>query len=245
MKEKLSAARKAQDLKLWQDWDKEGRGYNPNWEPLFNAMKPLANRIVSKYGGKTDIPAATLQNFAFEGIVDGVGSWDPEHKSKAALSTHVTNAVNHRIRRFVQTFQNPGSRVPEHEGWSKFREYKDTKDEFEFEHGYEPSRQELSSTLGWSLDQVDRMEANVINAQPGTAGVLEEAVTRKISKEEAAIQEVKFQLIADDDKQVFELFLKGKSGQEIARALNMGEGKVSRIRNRLTSMVNREMSRRR
>lgn len=236
------------DKELWNKWHEAGRGPNEHWEPLLNQLGPIVTQHTGIYAKQIDAPSAVLRSKVEERVIEGIHTYDPYHASGASLATHVTNKIKHSIPRDVLSFQNAGYRISEKRGWSKRTEYQNAVEDLEQELGYLPDTAAVAKRLGWQKTEVERMERDVLMTQPGTNPILSENVTLADTADDRAIREVRFQAGADTKEpllgQIFEGFISSQKGQDIAKNLGISQTRVSKARQRLVGMLNKEQKKR-
>lgn len=269
MKKESAPVRKQRDLEAWElwkrEWDDTGDEANQHWPDLFKRMKGAVDMKLRDYGGKVDVPEAVIKNLAFQGVVDGVKTYDPTHSSGSALFTHVVNKVNEHVRRPVQQAQNAGHRTPEHRGYGARREFHSAVEEFEAINSYQPNDQELAGFVKQEKNRfsslykqikrnpeasIARFRNDVVQSAPGVSAAIGEAVSVNVGKEDYALQQVRYQLstgLPQDEQllKVMNMSNSGKTGKQISKALGITEPQVSVLKRKVVGMLDKEMSRRR
>jgi hypothetical protein len=218
------------DLELWNKWKQDKN--KDNLTPLMTAMNPVIQKEVSRWAtGNVSRPVLNIE--AKKIALKAFDSYDP---NSTQLNTHLTNQLK-GLSRIVYTHSN-AARMPEHQTL-KVGSYLNAKNELEEDLGREPTAQELSSSLKWSMKEVDRfrneLRAGLSTSKPTPPGF------ETYNPDEAFIDFV-YNDLHDQDKLVFE-HTTGYGGNKILSAktlmakTGMTQGQISHSKRRITKMV--------
>jgi len=137
------------DYALWETWN---RTKNPaDLEKLVKQLDPLIQSEVNKRAGT--LSRATLVTQAQVLTVKALKSFKPSVGVK--VSTHVTNQIQ-KLSRVNYAHQN-AARIPEH-SMLQFHSVNVAKEDFESDHGREPSQAELADVLHWSPKKLEQFQ---------------------------------------------------------------------------------------
>jgi len=237
---KEAVERREREAKLWGTWKRNKRP--ENLEPLLSSFKPMIRSVVRKWsGGGIPDPVLTAKAEIF--AVRAFDSFNP--KREASLGTHVFNNVQ-RLSRVVTSNQNV-ARVPEHRV-AKIGTYKNIQGHLEGELDREPTSSEMAEKLGWSLKDVNRMEAALRQDLLASDDVLGDYHTGDWHDDERARDLVDFIYyeLSPREKIVFE-YLTGKYGKpkktasEIATIMGVSNATVSRIRKGIEEKIEKHI----
>ena len=218
------------DLELWNKWKQDKN--KDNLTPLMTAMNPVIQKEVSRWAtGNVSRPVLNIE--AKKIALKAFDSYDP---NSTQLNTHLTNQLK-GLSRIVYTHSN-AARMPEHQTL-KVGSYLNAKNELEEDLGREPTAQELSSSLKWSMKEVDRfrneLRAGLSTSKPTPPGF------ETYNPDEAFIDFI-YNDLHDQDKLVFE-HTTGYGGNKILSAktlmakTGMTQGQISHSKRRITKMV--------
>jgi hypothetical protein len=220
----------SRDLELWKKWKEERN--KDNLTPLMSSMNPVIQKEVSRWAtGNVSRPVLNIE--AKKIALKAFDSYDP---SSTQLNTHLTNQLK-GLSRIVYTHSN-AARMPEHQTL-KVGSYLNAKNELEEDLGREPTAQELSASLKWSMKEVDRfrneLRSGLSTSKPTPPGF------ETYNPDEAFIDFV-YNDLHDQDKLVFE-HTTGYGGNKILSAktlmakTGMTQGQISHSKRRITKMV--------
>ncbi len=226
--EKEAATRRAQeDLKLWQQWDQNGRKPE-DLEPLMKRIEPIIRKQSNIYAGRVNIPKPAVHaEFQIQAI-KAVQGYDP---NRAALNTHLTHQLK-KGKRFISTYQNVG-RISETRIY-KINQFQTERDLLADKLQREPSAHEIADHMKWPVKQVTAMESELRKEVP-TSMIQGGGVTKlKPSKEAETLRLLQYDL-SPQEKTVYE-YLLGENGKpqlkpgQIAQKMRLTPSKVSRIK---------------
>jgi len=220
----------SRDLELWKKWKEERN--KDNLTPLMSSMNPVIQKEVSRWAtGNVSRPVLNIE--AKKIALKAFDSYDP---NSTQLNTHLTNQLK-GLSRIVYTHSN-AARMPEHQTL-KVGSYLNAKNELEEDLGREPTAQELSASLKWSMKEVDRfrneLRSGLSTSKPTPPGF------ETYNPDEAFIDFV-YNDLHDQDKLVFE-HTTGYGGNKILSAktlmskTGMTQGQISHSKRRITKMV--------
>ena len=137
--------RKAEDLRLWKQWQKTRSAVD--LQALLNQLQPLIGQQVSRWSGM--LSRDLLETQAKILAVDALQDYNP--RMGTALATHVTNRLQ-KLSRLTYSHAQ-AARLPEHKaiGMVSFHAAQGRlKDDL----GREPTAEELADHLGWTEQRV-------------------------------------------------------------------------------------------
>lgn len=145
--------RRGTEMKLFSQWQESGKKPE-HLEPLLASINPLIKSEASKrmQGLGGSIPRAAVENELRISAVKSLNNYDP---SQSALSTHITGGFR-RISDFVNANRN--ARYVPGEDMKRFDQYRNASAELRYEHGRDPTAQELATHTGWSPKVVKKMQ---------------------------------------------------------------------------------------
>jgi DNA-directed RNA polymerase specialized sigma subunit len=186
---------KQRDLELWEKYKASKSPMDR--DALLKHLEPLIHRQVNKWAGP--VPRNTLLTQAKLLAAKSLDTYDPSKGT--ALSTHVVNGMN-PISRTVYTYQNT-ARMPENITL-KQNTYNAAKDHLVTTLGRDPSVDELHGTLGWNVNELNRMETYTRKDMVESVGGLNDTFySGNASIEDDILASVFFSL-TPDEKQLFE-----------------------------------------
>lgn len=129
-------------LELWHTWDKNGR-QTKHLEPLLDALEPtIINQAKKTYNGLGgSVPYATVEAKARIAAKEGLESYTP---GKAKVKTWVTTSF---MRMSDMVAKNRNFTSAPKPRFAKYQEFQNAKNEFQEEHGHEPSYSEMQLLL--------------------------------------------------------------------------------------------------
>lgn len=236
----MSESRKEREFQLWKQWNKDKDPQK--LESLLHSFKPMIQSAVTKWSG-AGIAPPILESKAQVQAVHAFNNYDPNQR--AALSTHVYNNLQ-KLSRIVYENQNV-ARIPEHR-ITKIGTFNNVYDYLESKFDREPTSAELSQELGWSLKDVNKMQAALRKDLVASSDLLADYGTTSFQNEERQRDFVDFIYYELDpqEKLVYE-YLTGKYGKpklsagDIATRMNVSDATVSRIRKRIENKVREYM----
>lgn len=228
--------RELQDLQLWQEWKESNEDPN-RLRPLLHQFRGMIRQNVGKWSS-IDMPPAVIKAEHNKQFLRALRTFDP---NKGRLGTWVNGHLNKAPQRFLTTYQNPARIVETRTGARKglFDNAVATLDD---QFGREPTAQELSEYLGWSVPEIERAQSESRAAlyTSSTPYGLDPA-TNMPSRATEIARFIKPEL-SPEELLVWE-YTTGEGGKpqlrpgEIAKKLNMSGSKVSRLRNSITAKI--------
>lgn len=143
------SGRKAEDLRLWQQWQKSRSG--ADLQALLNQLQPLIGQQVGRWSGM--LSRDLLETHAKVLAVEALQDYNP--RMGTALATHVTNRLQ-KLSRLTYSHAQ-AARLPEHKaiGMVSFHAAQGRlKDEL----GRDPTASELSDHLGWPEQRITEFQ---------------------------------------------------------------------------------------
>jgi DNA-directed RNA polymerase specialized sigma subunit len=144
--------RKERDKHLWTAW--KANPNKGNLSPLLRQVDPILQKEVGRWaGGGVATPVLMVQAKKL-----ALQAFDTYNPTKAALNTHLTNQLK-GLSRQPYTYISP-ARMPEHRQ-IKLKTYKNSEEILKERLGREPTAQELSADLAWSIQEVGRYRKEI------------------------------------------------------------------------------------
>lgn len=224
------------DLQLWHQWRESDEDPN-HLRPLMSQFRGMIRQSVNRWTS-IDMPPAVIQAEHNKQFLRALRTYDPD---KGKLGTWVGNHLKKAPQRFLTTYQNP-ARIVETRTGAKRGIFDNATATLDDQLGREPTSQELSEHLGWSLPEVERAQAEGRKAlyastmpygldptvnMPSRATEIARFIKPELSPEESLVWEY---TTGDGGKQQL------KPG-EIATKLGMSPSKVSRLRNSIAEKI--------
>jgi len=238
--EKDAAKRKGgiehDDFQLWQQW-RESDEDPDKLRPLMNQFRGMIRQSVNRWVS-IDMPPAVIQAEHNKQFLRALRTYDPE---KGKLGTWVGSHLKKAPQRFLTTYQNP-ARIVETRTGAKRGIFDNAVATLDDQYGREPTSQELSEHLGWSLPEVERAQSEgrkALYASTMPFGL--DPTTNMPSRATEIARFIKPEL-SPEETLVWE-HTTGESGKpqlkpgEIATRLNMSPSKVSRLRNSIAEKI--------
>lgn len=219
------------DIELWHQWNKTKSP--TDMERLLKELNPLIQAEVNRRAGTLARPLLELQAKTLAS--KAIQNYDPNRGVR--LSTHVTNQLQ-KLSRVNYAHQN-AARIPEH-SMLQYHSYNIAKEDFEAEHGREPTSQEMADQLKWSPKKVEQFQT-----QFGKAELLEsrESPTELFVPHhyDPRIDYVYYSMSPEQQK-IFEHSTgyngaKKLSNREIMNKLNLTQGRLSYQKNKIRKML--------
>ncbi len=232
--------RKQLDIATWAIYNKTGA--NKDRQAVLKRMDPLIQSHVNKWQGP--IPRAVLENKAKVLAVKAFKTFDPDRGN--ALSTHVMNGML-PLSRVVYAHQNTG-RLPENITL-KMNSYNTAKDYLATIHGREPTVDELHSELGWTVNELNRIQNYLRKDLVESVGGLNDAFFSNVEDEDADAAAAVFFDLLPDEKKLFEYStgyngVKILSSPDIMKKMNISQAQLSYKKKLLTGKISRLQARR-
>ena len=237
--EKEAAKRKGglehEDFQLWKQWRDSGEDPD-KLRPLMNQFRGMIRQGVNRWSS-IDMPPAVIQAEHNKQFLLALRSYIPE---KGKLGTWVGSHLKKAPQRFLTTYQNPARIIETRTGAQRglFDAAVATLDD---QLGREPTSQELSEHLGWSLPEVERATSEGRQARYTSFGLGLDPATNMPSRATEIARFIKPEL-SPEETLVWE-YTTGEGGKaklrpgEIATRLGMSPSKVSRLRNSITEKI--------
>ncbi len=232
-------SKKAREMEMWTAW-KEG-GENPkDLSPLLKSFRPMIRSKVNVYKGKVKmIPDSAIEAEFQLQFVNALRSYDP---SKGSLGTYVYRYLD-KSKRYIAENQNI-ARIPENRIY-KLKLYTSRREELTEDLGKIPTVEEMAENLGWPLAEAKRMDSELRNDLT-TQGFEEDPYALTPSKSEEVLRLAKYELTGNE-RAVYEHLTgfgrtKLTSTNEIAKALDMPDYQVSRLKNAIKKKLERYLN---
>lgn len=203
-KEEGSVADKELEQKLFNKWRSSKRP--SDFQQLYGSMKNLIYDAARKASYGSNIPESAHRIYAAQNFHDALRTFKPG--KGASLQTHVWGAVHQKAKRLNYLYQNLGH-IPEPRAQSigvYQNEYEYLKDRY----GREPSAAELADRLGWSLQQVKKIQLELRKDLALAEGTEEHAFFEG-SRDEEILDYLYFDL-GPEEKVVYD-YIFGKHGK--------------------------------
>jgi DNA-directed RNA polymerase specialized sigma subunit len=221
---------KTKDLELWQQWRKTKSPVD--LQKLLTQMNPIILREVSKWA-----PAMSKSYLEAEGkrlAVEAFEKYDPNQGT--ALSTFVASRLP-KLSRVTYATQNT-ARLSETKNLL-FHTYSTAENDLRAKHGREPTNDELSDHLGWSLKKLDQFQR-----QSQRKEFVESEDHPDAEDAEDHLVDYIYHDLTPLQKSIFEYSTgyQGKpklSGSEIMKKLNITQGQLSYQKTLIVQTVNR------
>ncbi len=221
------AERAENDLKLWNQWNDNGRKPK-DLVPLLNAFRPMIKYETSKFSSNVELPPAAIQGEFTKQFVKAVETYKPDRGS--ALGSWVTLSMR-KGHRWITQRQNT-VRIAENIT-SKITDYNNAVTQLTFALGRPPNDQEIAEKLKLSVAAVGRIRSQQRKDFIGST-LVQDPSNNMYSKEKEILRMLPYDL-TPDELFVYEHLrgLNGKrvlSGAEIAKVMNTSPAKISRLR---------------
>lgn len=238
--EKEAAKRKGglehEDFQLWQQW-RDSEEDPDKLRPLMGQFRGMIRQSVNRWSS-IDMPVAVIQAEHNKQFLRALRTFDPD---KGKLGTWVGSHLKKAPQRFLTTYQNP-ARIVETRTGAKRGVFDNAVATLDDQLGREPSSQELSEHLGWSLPEVERAQSEGRAAYYTSATPFGlDPATNMPSRATEIARFIKTEL-SPEESLVWE-YTTGEGGKpqlkpgEIATKLGMSPSKVSRLRNSITGKI--------
>jgi len=235
-KEASKQERELQDLQLWNEW-RDSEEDPDKLRPLLHQFRGMIRQNTGRWSG-IDMPPAVIKAEHNKQFLRALRTFDPD---KGKLGTWVGNHLKKAPQRFLTTYQNPARIVETRTGAQKGK-FDNAVATLDDQYGREPTSQELSEYLGWSVPEIERAQSESRKAlyTSSTPFGLDPA-TNMPSRATEVARFIKPEL-SPEELLVWE-YTTGEGGKqqlrpgEIARQLNMSPSKVSRLRNSITDKI--------
>ena len=168
----LIPTRGQSDLSAWQAW--KAAPTDANLTALLNQVNPLIQSQVSKWAGTLARPLLEAEGKRL--AVLAFQSYDPNRG--VALGTHVVNYLM-KLSRLSYSNQNV-ARLPENKVL-KFHTYRTGQAMLVDQLGREPTVDELSDHLGWSIPHLTAFKKDIAHQEILESGGLSDATPKDLS----------------------------------------------------------------
>lgn len=234
------------DMHFYDKWKETGE--KKYFQQLYRNLKPTLNKASQKAAYGSNIPQSVFQAEAAQQMLTAVENYNPKFGTK--LSSHVYGRVQDKLKRVNYKYQNMARRVERNAGGVYQINYFNNEKLFlKDKLGREPSAQELSDVLGWSINQVEGM----MNEDRKDLSLNQELEDLNTYDDDSAGKEMlaMFYYDMNPEEQVVYDYATGSHGKDavlkangldadykaIAQRLGMPESKVLKIRNKLARKV--------
>ena len=229
--------RAGQDFQLWSQWKKTRS--SGDLSNLLDAIEPIIFRATSSRRG-SGLPENALRTHAKVLAVKAFESYDP--RRGVQLNTHLTSQLQ-KVSRLVYNYQDL-THIPEHTQL-KIGTFKTSKALLGDKLGRQPTAQELSEDLRWSMKDVDRMERSLRKVLVSSGeGDLSSQATEAPDRQ-AEVLHLIYGDLRPEEKLVMEA-VSGFGGKEplkgdktIGGRLGMEPGAVKKIRDQIAGKIKR------
>ena len=228
--------REQRDLQLYQDWKDSNE--NPEYlRPLLSQFRGMFRKNINRWQS-IDMPPAVIKAEHNKQFLRALRSFNPQ---KGKLGTWVGSHLEKAPQRFLTTYQNPARIVETRTGAQRglFQTAVATLDD---QYGREPTSQELSEHLGWSVPEVERAQAEDRKALWASATPFGlDPTTNMPSRATEVSRFIKAEL-SPEELLVWE-YTTGEGGKpqlrpgEIAKAMGTNPSKISRLRNSIKAKI--------
>ncbi len=226
---------KKKDIELWNNYKTFKRPEDR--AALLKQFDPVIKSQVNKWAGP--VPKNVLTNEAKLLALKAFDSYDP--KRGAALSSHLVNNLA-PISRVVYTHQNT-ARLPENITL-RLRAYTHAKDHLTTLYGRDPTVDELHQELGWSVNELNRIENyNAKDLVESVGGLNDSFYSNEEDDDADLLSSIYFDL-TPMEKQLFEYTtgFNGKpklSNPEIMKKMGLTQSQLSYQKTLLTQKIDR------
>ncbi|MCB5270530.1 MAG: hypothetical protein LHW56_01645 [Candidatus Cloacimonetes bacterium] len=228
-----SPSSKEEDLRLWKVYHTSRSPKDR--EALLKRLDPILQSQVNKWAGP--VPRGVLENEAMVLAAKALDTYNPN--LGAALSTHIVNNLA-PISRLVYTYQN-AARIPENITL-KLRTFNDAKERLTVTHGFTPTVDQLHQELGWSVNELNRVENSMRNDLVESVGGLDDRFFSSVADDEEDMLEALYFDLLPEEKKLFELVTgfhgrKVCSNPEIMQAMGWSQAQLSYKKRLLTKRI--------
>lgn len=225
---------KDRQIELYKQWQEEDDD-----QALGELMDELDPIVESKAQDITppDLEKETVKSHIRNQIAKDLPEYDPE---ETAMSTYLYNFSLPKTNRYVNTYQNT-ARIPEART-QKISTFNEAKQQLKDDFNREPSDQELSDELGWSIKEVRRMQKSQRQEIPESSF---DMIGNFEAESHSELDDVYHYMIyeLDPEEQIVFKHLTGfdntekLSGKEIAQKMDVSPAKVSKIKKKINNKM--------
>jgi len=146
----------------YEEWEEWRRTKSPGaLHKVLRKFDPFLEKELQKYGG--NLPKSILKMHAKKFIIDALHTYKPE---KGKLTTHIATNLQ-RLNRI--NYKTSSTLTISEEIQRGVNTFKQAKEELTIRLGREPTPEELSKELGWSISKILRTENLVRTETPTSA----------------------------------------------------------------------------
>lgn len=154
-KQKRLSVLRGEEERIWRSWIDSGK--KPEiFEQLKKSHAPILNRHLSQFKG-AEVNKVAQRSILVEHYYKALETWDPDHPSKARLTTWIENNLR-GLKRFVVKHQNP-ARITEPLS-EKITPYRVLKAELTEKFGYEPTDQQIADASKGTFSLKDVLQVS-------------------------------------------------------------------------------------
>jgi DNA-directed RNA polymerase specialized sigma subunit len=228
---KNSIAEDARNVFSWQQ-NRDAETYLT----LVKRFRPITESFVKSFKTSGVSPLA-LRAQADSQFIKAISTYKPGMET--APSTHIWNNLQKIKRVSMRSLQS--GHIPEHRNIKKST-FVTVKDNLTDRLGYEPSVQDLSEELGWSMEEVARMDNELGSEIPESTFENQFYKGTDGTQKEKALADYLYMELDGKEKKVFEWTFGygGKpilNSREIAKKIGENEMYVSRTKKKLSSKL--------
>jgi len=225
-----------EDYALWKEW-KDSNEDPDKLRPLLTQFRGMIRQSANRWAG-IDMPPAVIHAEHNSQFLRALRTYDPD---KGKLGTWVGSYLKKAPQRFLTTYQNP-ARIVETRTGARRGVFDSAMATLDDQLGREPTSQELSEYLEWSLPEVERALSEgrkAVYSSSAPYGL--DPATHMPSRATEIARFIKPEL-SPEEMLVWE-HTTGDGGKpqlrpgEIANKLNMSPSKVSRLRNSIAEKI--------
>lgn len=240
-KTKQAALRKAEDMKMWQQWKKKPTARN--LQPLIDRFEPTF-RLKARQWKSREVQEAALRSNMKRHAIKAFGDYDPKHPKAASLHTFVTSRLRKSMR-FAQQRRNLAD-IPEEKAYA-IGHIDRAKDQLQDQLGQAPTNAQIATHLraqpgmsklvrGITPQQVTEIQKSRVRDIPASA--FESDPIKIAPTRQAEVTSLLRPTLKPDEQKVYDLLFPRsgratKSTKRIAQRLGISEQRVSRMKTRM------------
>jgi len=226
------------DFDFWEKW-KDGGQKPDDLRPLLHRFKGMIRKRANHWATQADLPKATVHAEFNRQFLNAAKTYNPT--KGAALGSWVYDRLR-KAQRFVVNYQDP-TRVQEQRYYNigKFQNAKATMND---QLGREPSSRELSELLGWSENEIGRMESEMRGVLFSSSFEYDPTSIMP-SREAEVLRLVRYQL-SPEELSVYD-YRTGGHGKpqlkpaDIAKQLGITQSRVYRVLNKIGKAIDQNL----